>query len=53
MFILVVKISMLICKLSYLGQWCGLLWTTGGLIVPWKSKWWLIDFEWTGEDFVY
>ena len=36
-----------------LSRWCGLLWTTGGLIVPCKSKWWLIDFEWNGEDFVY
>ena len=36
-----------------LSRWCGLLWTTGGLIVPQKSKWWLIDFDWNGKDFVY
>ena len=31
-----------------LSRWCGLLWATGGLIVTSKSKWWLVDFEWTG-----
>ena len=38
---------------AVLSRWCGLLWTTGGLIVPLKSKWWLIDFKWNAEDFVY
>ena len=29
------------------------MWATDGMIAPEKSKWFLVDFKWTGSDYVY
>ena len=34
-------------------RWCGVLRATDGMIAPGKSKWFLVDFKWTGSDYVY
>ena len=36
-----------------LNQWSGLLRATGGLLVPSKSRWWLVGFYFNGKDLVY
>jgi len=38
---------------SAMDRWCGILRATDGMIAPDKSKWFLIDFKWTGSDYVY
>ena len=34
-------------------RWCRVLRATGGMIAPDKFKWFLVDFKWTGSDYVY
>ena len=36
-----------------LNRWCGLLRATGGFIAQKKSKWWLINFEWSNNNYHY
>ena len=36
-----------------LNRWSGLLRATGGLLVPSKSRWWLVGFYFDGNDLVY
>ena len=34
-------------------RWRGVLRATDGMIAPGKSKWFLVDFKWTGSDYLY
>ena len=36
-----------------LNYWVGFLTTTGGAINPDKSYWYLLDYRWTGTQWVY
>ena len=34
-------------------EWCGCICTTGGLIAPAKTRWFLVSFFWTGANWDY
>jgi hypothetical protein len=37
----------------HLDEWEGLIHATGGALVPSKSFWYLVDFQWDGTDWIY
>jgi hypothetical protein len=37
----------------HLDEWEGLIRATGGALVPSKSFWYLVDFQWDGTDWIY
>jgi hypothetical protein len=37
----------------HLDEWEGLIHATGGAIIPSKSFWYLMDFQWNGTDWIY